>query len=84
MNPPLPPAQIAGAHSYVVWVMTPGPVINLVTGEQTAVWPGDTIRVLSRVGSRRKCRVTYWHGEWVSSFIALVPKRWLQTRRSND
>lgn len=69
-------AQCAAGHE--VRVKTPGPVMNIGTGENTAVWPGDIIRVISRVGSRRKCRVTYSHGEYVSSFVALIPKRWLR------
>lgn len=66
----------------VVLVRMPGPVTDIGTGLQSAVWPGDNIRVLARVGSRRRCRVTYRHGEYVSSFTALVPKRWL--RYTND
>lgn len=68
---------LAPAVCSAVVVVSPGPVRNLGTGEQTAVWPGDQIRVLDKIGSRRRCRVTYQHGECTSSFTALIPKKWL-------
>lgn len=69
------------ATNQIVQIRTAGPVTNLGTGEKTAVWPGDLVRVLSRTGSRRRCRVTFGHGEYISSFTALVPKRWLRFRK---
>ena len=66
------PSGFAAMNGSDVRVKTPGPVTSL-TGLKTAVWPGDSVRILARVGSRRECRVTYRHGECVSSFTALVP-----------
>lgn len=65
----------------VVRVRTPGPVTNLGTSTPSAVWPGDSVEVKCRLGSRRLCRVTYRHGDRVTAFVALVPKRWLRWLR---
>lgn len=62
----------------MIQVITAGPVTNLGTGETTAIWPGDAIKLLAKVGSRRRCRVTYQHGERQTSFTALIPKQWLK------
>lgn len=61
-------------------IIQPGPVQLLNSREWSAVWPGDGIDVLCRVGSRRLCRVTWGPLGWPKKeMLALVPKRWMRT-----
>lgn len=44
---------------------------------QIAVWPGDEITILSRVGKRYLCRVVYGAEGFKIVFYAWLPKNWL-------
>ena len=53
-----------------------GGYVYSLTGQGNAVWSGDVILVMDRIGSRRLCRV-HWGERKQHSFFCLIPKKWL-------
>ena len=65
----------------VHYVRTPGPV-KTVNGTNSAVWPGDDVTVLCRIGCRRLCSIRFgYHNR--NQMIAIVPKQWLRIKRQS-
>lgn len=45
-----------------------------------AVWQGDEITVLTRIGRRYLCRVVYGAEHYKTTFYTWLPKKWLRVK----